>query len=73
MLEALWTWCASLHFLDTLTVNLKGSQSPWGLQRPLVHNHKNHKAFVSPVLYQLDNVKYGITTGPCKTDKGEKD
>ncbi|TMS17069.1 Fibroblast growth factor 18 [Larimichthys crocea] len=44
----------------------EGQPESQALLRPLFHNHKNHKAFKSPVLDQLDNVKYGITTGPYR-------
>ncbi|KAF0039363.1 hypothetical protein F2P81_007598 [Scophthalmus maximus] len=49
-----------------LTGNLKSSQSPRlykGLYSP---TNKNHKAFMCPVLDQLDTVKYRITTGPYR-------
>lgn len=43
---------------------LTGKLEAWQSSRRLFQNLKNHKAFMSPVLDQLDIVKYGITTGP---------
>lgn len=73
MLGALWTWSASLHRPERLKREPEGQPESQARERPLFHNHKNHKAFESLVVDQVDDVKYGITTGLYRENKGGKD